>query len=402
MMKYVSFLIRSSFEDLRRNKIRTFLTALGILIGVFSVVLLIAFGLGLKNYIQEQFNSLGTNLIIILPGQILEGGNFNSGAGLGGVTFDEKDVARLKRIESVQSIAPAYTKSIAVEANGLSESSDLAASTPEFFPVRNFEIDTGMFFTQTDYDKRAKKVVLGNKIAEKLFGTAGAAVGKSIRLENLGFTVIGVIKKKGGGGFGGPDLDSFSFVPFTSVLSLNPEKKFLSVFLKARTKEDIPLIKFYAKRELLRRYEEDDFSVVEQTEILNAVTSIFSVLNSILVAIGSISLLVGGVGIMNIMYASVMERTKEIGIKRSVGARRSDVLYQFLSEAVLLSVFGGSLGLFIAVAVVLLIQPVFPASINFYSVLVALGVSSVIGIFFGVFPAVKAANLSPIDAIRYE
>lgn len=402
-MKQLFFILKSSFEDLQRNRVRTFLTSLGILIGVFAVVLLIALGLGLKNYIQGQFENLGQNLIIVFPGKIVSGGAFRSGGGgVGTIKFDEKDVLRLKKIKEQTFVVPIFLKTSSVTGAGKSELSDIYASTPDIFITRNLVIDKGRLFDHTDVEKRVKKAVLGPKIAEKLFGNTDNALNKSVRIENQRFTVVGVLKKKGGGGFGGPDFDSFVYIPYKSAFSFNPDKKFFAIYLKANSERNVPLVKESAKKILLKRYKDSDFSVIEQTEILGIVTSIFSILNMILVAIGSISLLVGGIGIMNIMYASVTERIREIGIRRAIGATKKDILLQFLSQALILSLFGGLLGILFSFIVVLLIQPIFPASLSPLSVIVALGVSSFIGIFFGVFPAQRAANLSPIEAIRYE
>lgn len=402
-MNYTLFILKSALEDFRRNKMRTFLTSLGILIGVASVILLIAFGLGLKKYIQNQFESLGTNQVIVFPGQILQGGGFRSGGGsLGGARFDEKDVFNLKKIKASLYVVPMFVKTLKVRGDGKSEISDLYATTADMFPVRNLEIDKGSFFEKGDVEKRSKKVVIGSKIAEKIFGSADSAVSRIIKIENQGFRVAGVLKSKGGGGFGGPDFDSFIYMPYKSAYSFNPDKKFVVIYLKAESPESIPSIKKDIKDILLKRYKEDDFSVIEQTEILKAVSSIFGVLNIVLVAIAGISLIVGGIGIMNIMYVSVIEKIKEIGVRRAIGATRSDILFQFLAESIILSLIGGLAGLSLSFIIVIFIQRFFPAYINIQSVMIALGVSSLIGIIFGVFPAKRASELSPIDAIRYE
>jgi putative ABC transport system permease protein len=207
-----------------------------------------------------------------------------------------------------------------------------------------------------------------------------------------------VTKKKGD-----PDMDDSMVIPYTTTYTgINPDKNFFAIYLGVLNKDDVATVKNQAKEILLKRYKEDQFSVTEATEILSMVNQIFSILNGVLVAIGSISLFVGGIGIMNIMYASVTERTKEVGIRRAVGATDHDILNQFLTESVLLSVFGGLVGLLTAILIVVLVHPFFPVAIDLFSVVITFVISSAIGIFFGVFPARRAAKLPPIEAIRYE
>lgn len=400
-MKQYLFLFTSSLEDLRRNKIRTFLTSLGILIGVFSVVLLIAFGIGLKNYIQKQFESLGANLVYVMPGKVISsGGGFSNSSRALAPRFDEKDLARLKKLKDANFVVPVYTLNPSVIAGKNSEDTQVIGTDQEVVAAINLKADLGSFFTKSDVEKRAKKAILGPEIAKKLFGSKDNALGKKIRIKNETFTVTGVLVSKGGGALGGPNFDSIVYTPYKS--GLDPEKKFFTFYIQAKSQDAIPTLKQEINRELSKRYKDDEYQVIEQTEILGIVTSIFAILNTILIAIGSISLVVGGIGIMNIMYATVTERIKEIGIRRAIGATKKDILFQFLTQALILSVIGGLLGLLFAFAVVIVIQPFFPAGINLLSVIAALGISSFIGIFFGVFPARNAANLSPIDAIRYE
>lgn len=402
-MDYFFFIFKSAVEDFQRNKVRTFLTSLGILIGVSSVVLLVAFGLGLKKYINNQFESLGTNLIIAMPGKMLEEGSLSSAGSsfLGGIKFDEKDAANLKNLENTLYVVPVFMKTITTSAEGNSEIGDLYATTSDVFPIRNLEPLLGTVFSKNDLEKKNKVTVLGPKIAEKLYSSVESALGRIIKIEDQAYKVIGILKAKGGG-FGGPDFDSFVYIPYTSAGSFNPQKTFYAINIKTINSEVIPEVKEKAKKILLKRYKEDDFSVAEQTEIMNIVSSIFAIINTILIGIATISLVVGGIGIMNIMYVSVIERTREIGIRRAIGATGKDILYQFLVEAVILSLIGGLFGLLLSFITVILIQRFFPAYIDLSSIIAALSVSSFIGIIFGVFPAKRAADLSPIEAIRYE
>jgi len=401
-MNYFLFILKSSLEDFKRNKMRTFLTSLGILIGVLSVVLLTAFGLGLKKYIEGQFDKLGTNKLFILPGQIGGQRGFSGGSRIGGAEFTEKDVEDLKKINGVSLVVPTFMKTLTAEANGNSEIVSIQATTSDQFESDNLEIEIGKLFEKADVENKKKVAVLGPKIAKKLFGEINLAINKTVKIQKQSYKVIGVLKSVGGGGFGGPDFDSMIYVPYKSALSFNPNKKFYSININVTDKEYLSKVKEEAKTLLLKTYKEDEFSVVETTEILNIITSIFAVLNNVLIAIAAISLLVGGIGIMNIMYVSVIERTREIGIRRAIGALKKDILLQFLTESVILSLIGGFLGLTLAYLAVFIINNYFPAYIDLVSVITALSVSSAIGIIFGVFPARRASCLSPIEAIRYE
>ncbi|MBI5127469.1 ABC transporter permease [Candidatus Roizmanbacteria bacterium] len=401
-MKNLFFIFKSAIDDFSRNKMRTFLTSLGILIGVFAVVVLIALGLGLKKYISDQFEAMGKDTIFLVPGKILSGGGFSGSASSFTGTFDNRDIETLKKVNNVVSVAPIALKSTKI--NGLlkEDFSDIMFSSESLLDVMGLEVDVGRFFDRSDVSKRAKVVVIGGKIAKDYYGNAEEAIGKKITVDDVKFTIIGVLKSKGGGGMGGPDYDSYLYGPYTTGFIFNPDKKFFRLSVKTVNENYVPQVKEDIKKEFLKRYKEEEFSIIEPTELLSAITSIFNVLNLILVAIAAISLVVGGIGIMNIMYVTVSDRIKEIGIRRAIGARKSDILSQFLAEAVLLSSIGGILGLGLAYLAVLSVQNLFPAYIDLTSVLLALGISSAIGITFGVFPARKAANLEPVEAIRYE
>lgn len=394
-------LIKNAFIDFKRNKVRTVLTSLGIMIGVLSVVMLIALGLGLKNYLKEQFENLGSNLVMIFPGAGFGGEGGVSGAFgglLGGIKFDEKDLSNLGRISRADYVVPVFFKSTAIEANGEKEIGYVMGTNVDFFKVLNSEPLAGGYFTKSDIQARSKKAVLGAVLAENLFDNPEEAIGRTIRFNNQRYKVIGVAEKTGD-----REQDNSAIIPYkTTYGSLNPDKTFFMIYLGVADEDDVASVKSEAEAILSRRYEDDEFSVSEQSEILSTVNQIFNIVNGVLVAIGSISLIVGGIGIMNIMYASVTERTKEIGIRRAVGATEIDILSQFLAESVILSVLGGVAGLLLATLIVAIIRQFFPAAINLFSVIITFVISSGIGIFFGVFPARRAAKLPPIEAIRYE
>ncbi|MFH0943125.1 MAG: ABC transporter permease [Candidatus Beckwithbacteria bacterium] len=393
---------QTAMATFKRNKVRTILTSLGIMIGVLSVVLLIALGLGLKNYLKQQFESLGSNLIIVFPGNVFNqeagaGGGFGPGFA-GGADFDEKDYLSLKKIPEADYVVPIYFKSSAIEYQNEKYLGYIQGANEAVFSLLNLKPITGRLFTRTDVQKRSKVGLLGYALASKLFMNPEKAIGKTVKVGNLRIIIIGVLEKKGD-----REMDNGLVIPYkTTFGTLNPDKTFFTIYLGTNDETKVEILKAKAKAVLLKRYEDDEFSVTEQTEILTTVNQIFAIVNAILVAIGSISLLVGGIGIMNIMYATVTERTKEVGIRRSLGATQKDILTQFLSEAVILSVFGGFIGLLLAALIVLGIHSFFPASINLISVVLAFSVSTIIGIFFGVFPARRAAQLTPIEAIRYE
>lgn len=398
-MKYFSFQLKNAFEDFKRNKTRTFLASLGIMIGVLSVVMLIALGLGLKNYISNQFEDLGTNMIIIFPGSGLSQGAASFGPGLaGGAKFDERDLNSLDRIKDADFVVPMFIKSTTIETKDTEEIGYVFGTNDQVFDAMNMEPISGELWDKSDMQSRSKDVVLGYNLADKLFKNPEDGTGQILRIGNQRFKIIGVVDKTGDNEGDNSVIMSYK----TTFGSLNPDKTFFSIWLGVNNDEDVEGVKNEVEDTLLKRYDEDDFEVSDQEELLDVVNQIFNVLNGVLVAIGSISLIVGGIGIMNIMYANVTERTKEIGIRRAIGATKRDILLQFLAESVMLSGFGGILGLLISALIVAIVRPFFPVALNVLAVVIAIGISSLIGIFFGVFPARRAANLTPIEAIRYE
>lgn len=397
-MEKIKDLFKSAWADFKRSKGKTILTSLGIMIGVYSVVMLIALGLGLKNYISGQFESLGANLVMVMPGSGISAQGMGAAGMVSGINFDEKDLASISKISGIRYTVPLFFNATQIEVGGNKKLSYMTGVSEDYFKLMNKEAVAGKLFTKSDVSSKAKVAVLGNIVATDFFDTPEDAIGKTVKADSLRLKVIGVMEKTGDN-----DQDSAVIIPYkTTFGSLNPDKTFWAIYVGVEDKENVEAAKEEIKKTLLKRYDEDEFSVTEQSELLSMINQIFDILNIVLVAIGSISLIVGGIGIMNIMYATVTERTREIGIMRAIGATEKDILLQFLTEALILSVFGGVLGLVGASLTVLLIRIFFPASISIFAVIVTFLISSGIGVFFGVFPAKRAAHLSPIEAIRYE
>ena len=394
--------IKQAIKDLWRSKSKTLLTSLGILIGVFSVVLLIALGQGVRSYIESQFAVLGKDLVYVYPGQILQGGQVAGPTGISGVKFKIKDAQRLSRINLVKRVVPVAVKRVYVKYQTEQALSDLYATNEQIFGLRQLQVAAGRLLQRSDISGRKKVVVIGYKLAQDLFGQPERAINKTVVVRSSRFRVIGVLQPVGGANLGGPDFDSYTYAPYSAVGSIMPTDEFFSLYVQLYPDTDVAQAKQLIRQQMLVDYQADDFSVVDEQELLSALDSIVQTLNLVLIAIAAVSLLVGGIGIMNIMYATVSERVKEIGIMRALGATRTDILRQFLVEASTLSLVGGVMGLLLAGLVVLLIRQWFPASINLTAVLVALGVSSAVGVFFGVLPAYQASRRPPIESIRYE
>lgn len=388
------------------NKVRSLLTMLGVIIGVGSVVLLTSIGTGLQLYVEDQFATLGTDTIYVVPGT-----PFSEGGGFGGQASIIEGTKPVLKKEYLKEILRSNRDSIkdgvlmAVSINKMKYSDtekkvSLLGTTSNFETVYNTAAEKGNWFTNIDNEKKEQVVVLGPTVAEEFFGQIDP-IGKKVKLGSKSYKVTGVLEEKGGG-FGGPSFDSYVYIPLETMYD-DLDVQYIDNFtLEAKEGVDIKDAIKDVEKTLLKELDEDEFTVVDQTKILETIQSILGMFTIGLGGISAISLVVGGIGIMNIMLVSVTERTREIGLRKALGATPNMILTQFLIEAALLSIIGGFIGLTIAYLGSLAIQPYFPARVTMSAVIMAFTVSTGVGLFFGAAPAKKAANLSPIEALRYE
>ncbi|OGM26599.1 hypothetical protein A2627_01085 [Candidatus Woesebacteria bacterium RIFCSPHIGHO2_01_FULL_39_28] len=388
-------------KSITRNKTRSGLTMLGIIIGVAAVILLVSLGQGLQKYITGQFEELGTNLIVILPGKVNLSQGFSGPPNFAGSKLTLKQVSGISRLGGpIDEAGAAIEIPSAVRYKGKSKYTTIAGITSNYSRIRNIRVASGREINQSDVDLARKVVLMGKGITENLFGQT-QAIGNEITIGQEKFEIIGILEKIGSGGIGF-DIDSFVAMPVTSAQRFSGNNNVQAVTVKAKTKEDIPLAINAVKSYLNKELTEDDFSVIDQGNLVSSINQILGVLTAALGGIAAISLVVGGVGIMNIMLVTVTERTREIGLRKAVGAKPNDILLQFLTEAIVLSTLGGSIGIAIGWLGSQALSRAFPTSVSFASVALAFGVSAAVGIIFGVAPAIRASRLNPIDALRYE
>jgi putative ABC transport system permease protein len=400
-------IVLSAFRALRRNKMRSFLTMLGIIIGVAAVIAMLAIGQGAEFSVEQQITALGTNVLIVLPGSQQTSG-LRMGAGTMTNLSEDDALAIQRECPAVGLLSPGTRAGGQIIAGNMNWATGIEGTGPDYLEIRKWGIEYGEFYTDQDVKGAAKVCVLGRTVADNLFPES-SPVGQNVRIRNVPFKVIGVLTKKGQNAMG-QDQDDVILAPYTTVTRRLTWYPYLrQILVSATSPSNIPvaqrqITELLRMRHKIAPYDPDDFTIRNQADLATAATATTEILTILLASIASVSLLVGGIGIMNIMLVSVTERTREIGIRMSVGARGRDILTQFLIEALVLSLLGGITGILLGVGGSSAISTFakWPTIITFFSILLSFGFSIAIGIFFGFYPARKAALLNPIDALRYE
>ena len=401
-------LLKIALRALANNKLRGFLTMLGIIIGVASVITMLAIGQGSKRSIQAQISEMGSNMIMIQPGADMRGGVRQDASAMETLKLqDYEDIVNETRYVSATS--PSVNSSGQAIYGANNAPTTVYGISPDYMEIRRYEVEDGDMFSDQDVQTAAKVCVIGKTVVDNLFPGGENPVGKVIRFQKLPFRVAGVLKSKGYNSMG-MDQDDLILAPYTTI-----QKKILAIthlqgitcsaLKEEYTDQAIDEISEILRRNhRLRETDDDDFTIRSMQELSTMLTSTTDIMTTLLAAVAGISLLVGGVGIMNIMYVSVTERTREIGLRMSIGAKGMDILAQFLIESILISVTGGLIGVLFGVGAALVVNVVahFPIYIQPWSVLLSFVVCTVTGVFFGWYPAKKAAQLDPIEAIRYE
>jgi putative ABC transport system permease protein len=400
--------LKTALRAIRRNILRSFLTMLGIIVGISAVIVGVSMGAGAKAEVDQQIASMGNNLLIVFSGNMSRGG-VRGGFGMQ-PNLTERDYDALRReVPGIAGVSPEVRANAQVAAGNQNTSVGIWGVSADYAAIRAWRFQSGDNFSEADVRAANKVCLIGKTTAATLFGEGVDPVGQVIRIKNAPFTIVGWLAAKGANAFG-QDQDDVILMPYTSAMKrLTGDTKFRSFNLAAESAEAIPEATNQIAAVLRQLHQitpdkEDDFSIRSQQEMSDFANANNRVMTVLIGAFAGISLVVGGIGIMNIMLVSVTERTREIGIRLAVGARARDVLRQFLTEAVLLSVVGGALGIAAGYWLAPLLTKFagFPTLISSTSVILAFSVSAVIGVVFGFFPALKAANLDPIDALRYE
>nr|WP_221452870.1 ABC transporter permease [Mucilaginibacter sp. FT3.2] len=393
---------------LLRNKLRAFLTMLGIIIGVASVIAMIAIGEGSKQSIHDQLSSMGSNMITVLPSSNLQGGVRIAGASY--QTLTEKDITAMTReARFITEVSPAVSSKSQAINGALNWPTTMQGVSPEYLDIRKLTLKDGIAFTEHDVRASAKVCLIGQTVIDNLFQNGENPIGKIIRFHKIPFQVIGILNPKGQNAFG-QDQDDILIAPYTTVQKrILASIYFQNIYASAANEQvtdsaTAELTRILRESHRLRPAEDNDFMVRTQAELINTLSSTSGLLTVLLTVVAGISLVIGGIGIMNIMYVSVTERTREIGLRMSIGARGKDILYQFLIEAILISITGGVIGVAVGFLSTWLVTAIlkWPTVVSEPSVILSFFVCALTGIFFGYYPAQKASQLDPIEALRYE
>ena len=401
-------LLKIAFKAIVLNKMRTLLTMLGIIIGVASVIAMLAIGEGSKESIRSTISSMGSNMITVRPGSDVRGGVRQDPSAM--ETLKLKDYYAIKEQANLLTYVTPMVNGSGQVINGSNNwPSTIYGVNPEYLNIKIIDLQSGSMFTDAEVQLAAKVALLGQTVVDNVFPDGEDPVGKTIRFGNIPFKVIGVLEEKGENTFG-QDQDDVVIAPYTTVQKRILAIDHLNQIIASAVSEDEAPNAVTQVTEILRAQhklsddEDDDFHVRSMEELISTFSSTSEMLTILLVAVASISLLIGGIGIMNIMYVSVKERTKEIGLRMAVGGKESDILMQFLIEAILISVTGGLLGVTLGLSATFFIENFlsWPTSVTLYSIVISFAVCAVTGIFFGWYPARKAAALDPITALRYE
>lgn len=403
-------ILHETLSALTANKVRTSLTMLGIIIGISSVITMVSIGQGAQASIQSSIQSIGSNLIIVSPGASRNFG-YGASAGRGSAkTLKVDDITAISQeVQNIAAVSPEISSRYQVTAKGTNSNTTVTGVRPAYATVHNVTVNDGEFISDQDIRSRSKVAVIGPTTSDDLFGAGAEAVGQSMRINSMEFKVIGVTKSKGGTGFG--NQDDTVYIPFTSaqLFLLGDSTYVTSVSISASDSTVMSQVQADVTSLLLTRHRisnttNADFNVLNQADIVSAASSVTGIFTILLGAVAGISLVVGGIGIMNMMLTTVTERTREIGLRKAIGAKARDINTQFLIEAVALTVIGGTIGVILGwlVCFGMTYFNILATSISMNSILLAFGVSAAIGIVFGYYPARRASKLNPIEALRYE
>ncbi|MFT0157029.1 ABC transporter permease [Tenacibaculum ascidiaceicola] len=401
-------LLKIAYKAIILNKIRTLLTMLGIIIGVASVITMLAIGEGSKKSIRSTISSMGSNMVTIRPGADMFGGVRLDPNSIKSLTLN--DYQAIKEQASLLTYITPIVNSGGQVINGSNNwPSTIYGVNPDYLNIKTVGLQNGSMFTDAEVRSAAKVVLLGQTVVENLFSDDENPVGQTIRFNNIPFKIIGVLEKKGENTFG-QDQDDVVIAPYTTVqkriLAINHLNQVMASAISEERAPDAvtQVTEILRKQHKLTDNEDDDFNVRSMEELISTFSATSEMLTILLVAVAGISLLIGGIGIMNIMYVSVKERTKEIGLRMAVGGKDSDILMQFLIEAILISVTGGLLGVILGLSATIFVEKFlnWPTSVALYSIIISFAVCAITGIFFGWYPARKASALNPITALRYE